>query len=57
METNLPDCDLLFMDDLHLIVNLSGSLNNLRRGLFEAALAAVLDHAKGKNKKLAACLR
>ena len=52
MEANLAEYDLVIMDDLHLIGNVGNGYNNLRTGLFEVAVVAILESVKRASKKL-----
>ena len=52
MEENLSRCDLLIMDDVHLIAGIGQGYNYPRTGLFEVAVAAVVDQARKAGKRL-----
>ena len=52
MDASLSDADLVIMDDLHLLANVSTNYNYPRHGLFEVALGAVLEQARKDGKKL-----
>lgn len=52
VEGAMEDHDLIFLDDLHLLVNIVESCDYPRSHLFTAALTAVLDQAGAMRKKL-----
>ncbi|HTR35883.1 MAG TPA: AAA family ATPase [Bryobacteraceae bacterium] len=52
MDASLSGADLVIMDDLHLLANVSTNYNYPRHGLFEVALTAVLEQARKDGKKL-----